>query len=392
MSAERLVTIVGAGGCGKTRLSLQAASGLLEAFPDGVWLVELAPLSDPALVAQVTARTLGLSEQGERSPQEILVDFIRPKRLLLVLDNCEHLIDACAQLVEALLRACPDLHVLATSREALGVPGETVFYVPSLSTPGADEALAEEKLRQYEAVRLFQERAVACLEGFQITDDNAAAIAQICRRLDGIPLAIELAAARVRLLSVEQIAARLDDCFHLLTGGSRTVLPRHQTLRAAIDWGYALLSEQERLLLRRLSVFSGSWTLEAAEAVCQGNGLAEAEILDLLAGLASKSMLVVLQAPGGARRYTQLETIRQYGHEKLQQAGEESWCRQQHLDYFLRFAETGDRKLRGPIVGMAAPDGGGIRQFAGGPGMVFRRRPGRRSRRTADQHAGRVLE
>ncbi len=348
VSAERLVTIVGAGGCGKTRLSLQAASGLLEAFPDGVWLVELAPLSDPALVAQVTARTLGLSEQGERSPLEILVDFIRPKRLLLVLDNCEHLIEACAQLVEALLRACPDLCVLATSREALGVPGETVFYVPSLSIPGAEEALAGEKLRQYEAVRLFQERAAACLEGFQITDDNAATIAQICRRLDGIPLAIELAAARVRLLSVEQIAARLDDCFHLLTGGSRTVLPRHQTLRAAIDWGYALLSEQERVLLRRLSVFSGSWTLEAAEAVCQGNGLAEAEILDLLAGLASKSMVVVLQAPGGARRYTQLETIRQYGHEKLQQAGEESGCLQQHLDYFLRFAETGDRKLRGP--------------------------------------------
>jgi non-specific serine/threonine protein kinase len=289
-----------------------------------------------------------LSEQGERSPLEILVDFIRPKRLLLVLDNCEHLIDACAQLVETLLRAGPDLCVLATSREALGVPGETVFYVPSLSIPGAEEPLAGEKLKQYEAGQLFQERAAACLEGFQITDDNASTIAQICRRLDGIPLAIELAAARVRLLSVEQIAARLDDCFHLLTGGSRTVLPRHQTLRAAIDWGYALLSEQERLLLRRLSVFSGSWTLEAAEAVCQGNGLAGAEILDLLAVLASKSMVVVLQAPGGVRRYTQLETIRQYGHEKLQQAGEETGYLQQHLDYFLRFAETGDRKLRGP--------------------------------------------
>jgi predicted ATPase/class 3 adenylate cyclase len=347
VSAERLVTIVGAGGCGKTRLSLHAASGLLEAFPDGVWLVELAPLSDPALVAQTIARTLGLSEQGERSPLEILVDFIHPKRLLLVLDNCEHLIDACAQLAEALLRACPNLCVLATSREALGVPGETVFYVPSLSLPGVDEPLAREKVAQYEAMRLFQERAAACLEGFQITDENAAAIAQICRRLDGIPLAIELAAARVRLLSVEQIAARLDDCFHLLTGGSRTVLPRHQTLRAAIDWGYALLAEQERLLLRRLSVFSGSWTLEATEAVCQGNGLAGEEILDLLARLASKSMVVVLQAPGGTMRYTQLETIRQYGHEKLQQAGEESGYLQQHLEYFLRFAETGDRKLRG---------------------------------------------
>jgi len=247
-----------------------------------------------------------------------------------------------------LLRAGPDLCVLATSREALGVPGEVVFYVPSLSLPEASEPLASEQAKQFEGLRLFQERGAACLKGFQITDDNALTIAQICRRLDGIPLAIELAAARVRMLSVEQIAAYLDDCFHLLTGGSRTVLPRHQTLRAAIDWGYNLLSSSECSLLRRLSIFVGGLTLEAAEEVCQGNGLAQAEILDLLSGLASKSMVTVELASGGARRYKLLETIRQYGEEKLRQADEEGWCRQQHLAFFLHFAEIGDQKLHGP--------------------------------------------
>jgi predicted ATPase/class 3 adenylate cyclase len=345
---ERLVTLVGAGGCGKTRLALQAAGGMAGEFPNGIRLVELAPLSDPATVAHTVVKTLNLIEQGERSPLEILVDFLRPKRLLLVMDNCEHLIEACARLVETLLRSCPEIRVLATSREALGVAGEGVFYVPSLSTPRANGPLTGEKAGQYEAVRLFQERAASCLVGFRVTDDNAATVVQICRRLDGIPLAIELAAARVRMLTVEQIAARLDDCFHLLTGGSRTSLPRHQTLRATIDWSYALLSEPERILLRRLSVFSGGWTLEAAEAVCAGGGLKKAEILDLLAGLASKSMVQTLPASSGTVRYRMLETIQQYGEEKLRQADEETGRRQQHLEHFLRFAETGGRKLRGP--------------------------------------------
>ena len=345
---NRLVTLIGAGGCGKTRLSIRTASGVLEAYAHGAWLVELASLNDPTLVPQAALRALSLRVADERSALEVLVDHLRAKHLLLVVDNCEHLIGACAEFIESLLRSCPRLSVLATSREVLGVPGETVFNVPPLSTPDMDQPLNVEQAYHYEAVQLFVERAADSLPGFVMRDENAATIARICRRLDGIPLAIELAAARVNVLSLAGIAARLDDRFGLLTRGSRTALPRHQTLRATIDWSYDLLAEKERVLLRRLSIFAGDWSLDATETICKGEDIAEFEILELLSGLVNKSMVVATGAPDGDIRYSMLETIRQYGCEKLQEAGEQDWVSQRHLDYYLRFAETSDRELRGP--------------------------------------------
>src|SRR5579859_796700 len=267
LAGTHLLTLTGSGGTGKTRLSLQAAAALLPDFADGAWLVELAPLADPALVAQSAATALGVRETGGRPMLEALADYLRAKQLLLILDNCEHLVAACAGLAEQLLRQCPRLKILASSREALGIAGETTYPVPSLSLPAAAGGSGAEALSQSEAASLFVDRAQAALPTFALTDDNAAAVATVCRRLDGIPLAIELAAARVRLLRVDEIAARLDDRFRLLTGGSRTALPRQQTLRALIDWSYDLLTEPERALLRRLAVFAGGWTLEAAEAV-----------------------------------------------------------------------------------------------------------------------------
>jgi predicted ATPase/DNA-binding XRE family transcriptional regulator len=266
-SAARLVTLVGTGGSGKTRLSQQAVTGVLPAFADGAWLVELAPLADPALVDSTTAVVLGLEPAPGRAPLAQLLDDLRPKHLLLVLDNCEHLLQACAELAESLLRVCPRLVILATSREGLGVPGESLYHVGSLSLAEADERPTPDTLAGSEAVRLFVERAADRLADFSLTEANAPAVDQICRQLDGIPLALELAAARVTVLPVDQIAARLNVRFQLLTGGSRTALPRHQTLQALIDWSYDLLSEPEARLLRRLAVFAGGWTLEAAEAV-----------------------------------------------------------------------------------------------------------------------------
>ena len=263
----RLVTLTGSGGTGKTRLALQVAADLLETFKDGVWLVELAQLADPVLIPQTVAAALGVREVPGKSIAAGLIDYLRSRHLLLILDNCEHVIEASARLAGTLLQACPNLFILATSREILGAAGEVPFRVPSLSVPDLRHLPSYEKLTQYEAVSLFLERAGQALPGFTLTAANAPAIARICSRLDGIPLAIELAAARVRLLSVEQIAARLDDSFRLLTGGARTVLPRHQTLKALIDWSYNLLSEAERTLLLRLSVFAGGWTLEAAEEI-----------------------------------------------------------------------------------------------------------------------------
>ena len=244
------------------------AADLLDRFPDGAWLAELAPLSDPGLVPQTVAQALGVREEPARPLTETLVGFLKPKSLLLVLDNCEHVLDAAAQLCDAVLRACPGVRILASSREGLNVSGETTYRIPPLSLPDPRQAATPESLSQFEAVRLFIERAQAAQPSFSVTNANAPAVASICHRLDGIPYAIELAAARVRALSVEQIGARLDDRFRLLTGGSRTALPRQQTLRAMIDWSYDLLSPAERTLLRRLSVFAGGWTLDAAEAVC----------------------------------------------------------------------------------------------------------------------------
>ena len=269
LAGTRLLTLTGTGGTGKTRLALQVAAEVRNGnlYPDGAWLVELAPLSDPGLVLQAIASALGVREQRGHSLLDMLRGHLLASRLLLVLDNCEHMLEACVAAVTELQRSAPGLTIIITSREPLGVGGEVTYRVPSLSLPQPGTVVEPDELLQYEAIRLFVERARAVLPGFQLTAQNMRAIAQICRRLDGIPLAIELAAARVRVLSAEQIAARLDDHFKLLTGGSRSALPRQQTLQALVDWSYNLLSDPERVLLRRLSVFAGGWSLEAAEQV-----------------------------------------------------------------------------------------------------------------------------
>jgi predicted ATPase/class 3 adenylate cyclase len=335
--AERLVTVTGMGGAGKTRLALQVAADLVEEFADGVWLVEYGPVADPAVVAQTLATVLSVREEPGRPPISTLVDHVRSKQLLLLLDSCEHLVPACADLANTLLRAAPGVHILVTSREVLGLSGETTMRVPPLSLP-PNPPPPPEALAQFEAVGLFVERARAANASFNITAQNASAVLEVCTRLDGIPLAIELAAARVRMLSVEQIAARLDDRFRLLTGGSRGALPRQQTLRALVAWSYGLLSEDERVLFRRLAVFAGGWTLEAAESVCAGDGLEAYDVLDLTLQLVDKS-LVVAEEQDGQERYRMLETIREYARECLNEANEGDSVRDLHLAYFLSLAE-----------------------------------------------------
>jgi len=343
---NRLVTLTGSGGVGKTRHSLQVGAELLDAFADGVWLVELEPVSDPGLVPQAVATALGVREDQGRPLINALQDHLQAKNVFLLLDGCEHLLDACARLVDVLLHSCPHLKILASSREALGIAGEVSFRVPSLSLPDPRHLPALESLTQYDAVRLFIERAVAVKSDFVVTNENAPAVAQVCSRLDGIPLAIELAAARVKGLAVEQISQRLDDRFRLLTGGSRTALQRHQTLRAMIEWSYDLLSEDERVLLRRLAVFVGDWTLEAAEAVCAqtGQAIETPEVIDLLLRLVDKS-LIVAEEHGGQARYHMLETIREFARDKLTESGEEAQLRSRHLDFFLEFSEQSESKL-----------------------------------------------
>lgn len=345
LERARLVTLTGVGGTGKTRLALHVAAEVIDDFQDGVWLVELAPLTEPALVPQAIAASLGLREQPGRAFLELLKDYLAAKHLLLVLDNCEHLIEECAQVADVLLHAAPHLKILATSREGLGIAGESTYHVHSLSLPD-NQTLQAEALSQYDAVRLFIDRAVAVQPTFQVTNQNALAVAQVCARLDGIPLAIELAAARVKGLSAEQIASRLDDRFRLLTGGSRTALPRQRTLQAAIDWSYRLLAEQERVLLRRLSVFAGGWTIKAAEFVCASKEIESNDILELLLRLVDKS-LVVAETKGTQPRYHMLETIRQYAQEKLDESGEAEHVRTRHLDFFLQLAEESEPKFLG---------------------------------------------
>jgi predicted ATPase/DNA-binding SARP family transcriptional activator len=346
-SGCRLLTLTGAGGCGKTRLAVVVAGNLVEDYLDGVWLVELAALADGALVPQAVASALGVREEAQRPLMSTLVDALRSRELLLVLDNCEHLIDPCAQLAETLLSACPKLRILATSREALGLAGETTWLVPSLALPDSHQLPALMELSHVEAVRLFVERAAAALPTFTLTPANAAVVAQICHRLDGIPLAIELAAARVKVVAVDQLAARLDDSMRLLTSGSRTALPRQQTLRATIDWSYDLLAEPERALFRRLAVFASGWMLEAADAVCADPNGAENDLLELLAHLVDKSLVVVDMPPSGAVRYRLLEPIRQYAHAKLMESAEAPALRQQHAHFFLALAEAAEPQLIG---------------------------------------------
>jgi predicted ATPase/class 3 adenylate cyclase len=347
LSKTRLLTLMGAGGAGKTRLAIQVAADLIEEFQKGVWLVELAPLADPTLVVQAVATTFQVREAAGRALLDLLVDYLQPKSLLLVLDNCEHLVAACAQLATALLRACPNVKILATSREALAIAGETTHQVPPLSRPDPRRLQSLEQLAQFEAVRLFVERAVHSQPRFALTDANAKAVAHICHRLDGIPLAIELAAARVRVLTPDQIGARLDDRFRLLTGGSRTGLLHHQTLRAAMDWSYDLLSEGERTLLRRLAVFAGGFHYDAVEAICTDGSVEALAVLDLLTYLVDKS-LVVAEGLNGDIRYRLLETIRQYGLERLQESGEVAAVRGRHLDWYLGLAERAEPELQGP--------------------------------------------
>lgn len=338
---ERLLTLTGPGGTGKTRLSLQAAAELLQHFPDGVWLVELAPVSDPTLVAQSITAVLRLRELAGRLLDAMLADYLRDQHLLLVLDNCEHLIDECARIANLLLRACPELRILASSRESLGIAGERVLRVPSLAVPDLRTLPPLDELAHFASVQLFAERAASVQPGFQLTPQNAPAVAQISCRLDGIPLALELAAARVRSLSPEQIAARLDDRFRLLTGGSRAAVQRQQTLQALIDWSYDLLSPPECNLLRRLAVFAGGWTLEAAEGVCAWGDVDAVDVLDLLDYLVNKS-LVSADDAGDQLRYRMQETVRQYAQDKLLAAGEATKARTGHLAYFAaQLAQAG---------------------------------------------------
>jgi predicted ATPase/DNA-binding CsgD family transcriptional regulator len=343
----RLLTLTGAGGCGKTRLALAVASDMVGSHEEGAWLVELAPISDSELVPQAVASVLEVREQPARPLTQTLAEHLRPKKMLLVLDNCEHLIDGCAAFAGALLRACPDLRILATSREALGITGESSWPVPPLSLPDPEHQRLTKDLTRYEAVHLFVERAKAAAPSFELTERSAPAVARVCQRLEGMPLAIELAAPRTRGLSVEQIAQRLDDSFRLLATESRAPDPRHRTLEATIDWSHELLSEEEQALFRRLSVFAGGFTLEAAEEVCAGVGIqAEDDVLDLLMHLVDKSLVLVAQQDGEAR-YRLLETVRQYGQGKLQESGEIAEVRRHHANFFLQLAEQVEPKING---------------------------------------------
>jgi len=346
LSKHRLVLLTGVGGIGKTRLAIHCSSKLLSKFRNGIWWVDLAPLVDEALVPQAIAQVLGVHESSTQPLIQTVESFLREKQLLLVLDNCEHLISACTQLAEVLLTRCANLKILATSREALGITGEVVYLVPTLSLPVSQPQKIIDSLMEYESVCLFVERAEA-RSGFTLNEQNATAVLQICQHLDGIPLALELAAARTELLSVEDIAERLNDRFNLLKQGNRTALPRHQTLRATIDWSYDLLSHKELVLFRRLAVFAGGWTLQEVQAVCSGDDIGVDEILDLLAHLVDKS-LVIMQVEKGNARYRMLETIRQYAHEKFMNSVEAERVQKKHLEFFIQIAEEADPNLNGP--------------------------------------------
>ena len=332
----RLVTLTGSGGVGKSRLSTKVGEQVLENHADGVWLVELASLSNPALIAQTFAALFGISAQSTISFTDLLINFLRAKSVLLIVDKCEHLLDACAHLIDTLLKSCPRLKILATSREPLGITGEAIYLVPSLELPDLQQLI--DTFRDFESVHLFEERAQLVQFDFSLTLENAASVAQICQRLDGIPLAIELAAAKVGMLATEQIAKQLDESFNLLTGGSRTALPRHQTLRASMNWSWGLLTEAEQTLMRQLSVFAGGWTLESAQAVCGG------DVFELTNSLVKKSLIVMNLETGHETRCRFHETIRQYTNEKLVEAGESESMHKRHRDWFLALVETADPK------------------------------------------------
>jgi non-specific serine/threonine protein kinase len=342
----RLVTLTGPGGIGKTRLALQVAAESLREYDDGVWFVELASLLDARLVTHTVASTVGVPEQGGRSIADAVVECFQPRRLLLVLDNCEHVVTACAQLADLLLRRAPALRILATSRETLGITGEAIVRVPPLGVPDPRRLPDLESLAEHEAVALFIDRARSVKSEFALTGSTALAVATLCVQLEGIPLAIELAASRMKALSIDQIVARLSDRLKLLTGGSRTASPRHQTLLAAIDWSYNLLTEPEKILFRRLAGFSGGWTLEAAEAVCAGGGVERESVLELLSGLVDKS-LVLPEERDGQQRYRFMVTIAEYAHKHLMETAEGPAIIRGHARFFVALAEEGESKLWG---------------------------------------------
>ena len=348
----RLLTLTGPGGSGKTRLALAVAQDLVEGFEDGVWWVGLASLSDPKLVPEALASALGVREAPDRSLTEALVEHLKPRKTLVVLDNCEHLVEGCAMLADTLLRACPELEILATSREPLRIAGEATWLVPSLSLPDLQHLPPTAELAGYEAVRLFIERAKAVNAGFALTERNASAVARLCQKLDGIPLAIELAAARARVLTAEQISEKLKDPLGLLTTGDRTAAARHQTLRATLEWSYGLLSETERALFRRLSVFVGGWDLEAAEAVGAGEPVEAGQVLDLLSTLVDKSLVLAEAEAESALRYRMLGPVRQFGHEKLVESQEAPEVRRRHAEHYLALAERAEPELLGADQGL----------------------------------------
>jgi non-specific serine/threonine protein kinase len=338
LRSARLITLTGVGGCGKTRLALEVARSNAAQFSDGVALVELAPLTDGSLVTQAIGSAVGVREAPSRPMLDTLCGALKSRQVLLVLDNCEHLLEACAQQADALLRACPRLTVLATSREPLGLMGEVSWRVPSLAVPPLDPVPPPERLADFQSVQLFVDRAHAVHRPFAITEHNAASVALVCARLDGIPLALELAAVRVRSMDVEALASRLDHRFRLLTGGSRGALPRQQTLRATIDWSYQLLTPAEQGLFKRLSVFASSWTLDAAEVVCSGPGAEREDVVELVLHLVDKSLVLRGESPD-AQRYVLLQTLRHYGREQLVAADEAHLFRDRHAAYFLDLAE-----------------------------------------------------
>ncbi len=349
LTATRMVTVTGMGGCGKTRLALQVAGAVLPDYPDGVWLADLAALADPLLIVGTVASALDVRDTHQHTLLDSLMASLRPRHLLLVLDNCEHLVDACATLVSAILRACPRVRILATSREPLGVDGEHILTLLPLALPS--HAARLDDVQCSDAVRLFAERARAVRPGFALTGHNAATVAALCRRLDGIPLALELAAARLSALSVEELTARLDDGFGLLRGVNRAGPPRQQTLRATLDWSHRLLDAPERTVLRRLSVFAGGWTLDAAEAVCVCSEAPRTDVAGLLCRLVDKSLVLAEDATGtgGERRYRLLETVREYAGEQLAASGEAAGTRWRHRAWYLALAERAEPHLTGPV-------------------------------------------
>ncbi|MEV0346202.1 LuxR C-terminal-related transcriptional regulator [Nonomuraea sp. NPDC050680] len=348
LAASRTVTLIGVGGVGKTRLALRVGLEVRRAFRDGVWLVELASLEDPELLAQVVAEALEIRDHTACPPLQVLVGHLRDKQTLVILDNCEHLVHECAVMADTLLRAAPELRILATSRQTLGISGEQMLPVPTLPLPDSDRPrMPAEALMQCDGVRLFTERARAVLPTFAVTEDNRDLVLRICRRLDGLPLAIELAAVRLRALSLQQLHDRLDDRFRLLTAGSRATLPRHQTLRAMIDWSFGLCSEQEQLMWERASVFADTLDLEAAEAVCSGDGISRDEVIDLVMGLVDKSVFL-REEHGRGVRYRLLDTIRQYGRERLTASGQEPALQRRHRAYYRALAARAYAQLFGP--------------------------------------------